>query len=67
MLHNYKYSMLYMSSNATYMFALLMLASCALQEQQRGLKYPQSKDYLNYVRWRQTVHFKKLDNPKVGA
>lgn len=38
-----------------------------LQEQVRSLKHPQAKDFLNYVKWRQTVHFKKLENPKVGA
>ena len=44
-----------------------MLDGCwLLQEQLRGLKHPQAKDFLNYVKWRQTVHFKKLENPKVG-
>ena len=44
------------------------LDGCSLlQEQQRGLKHPQAKDFLNYVKWRQTVHFKKLENPKVCA
>ena len=37
-----------------------------MQEEQADLKYPQARDYLNYVKWRQTVHFKKLDNPKVS-
>ena len=46
----------------------LMPNGCSLlQEQLRGLKHPQAKDFLNYVKWRQTVHFKKLENPKVGA
>lgn len=46
----------------------LMLGGCSLlQEQLRGLRHPQAKDFLNYVKWRQTVHFKKLENPKVRA
>ncbi len=36
-----------------------------LQEEAKSLKYPLARDYLNYVKWRITVHFKKLDNPKV--
>ncbi len=37
-----------------------------LQEEAKSLKYPLARDYLNYVKWRITVHFKKLDNPKVA-
>ena len=45
---------------------LLMCSAAALQQQQKTLKYPDAKAFLTYVRWRQTVHFKQLDNPKVG-
>lgn len=38
-----------------------------LQEEAKSLKYPLARDYLNYVKWRITVHFKKLDNPKVSV
>ena len=37
-----------------------------LQEEAKSLKYPLARDYLNYVKWRITVHFKKLDSPKVA-
>ncbi|KAL3154338.1 hypothetical protein ABBQ32_013820 [Trebouxia sp. C0010 RCD-2024] len=43
---------------------ILLVQPVLSEEQQRGLKHPQAKDFLNYVKWRQTVHFKKLDNPK---
>ncbi len=37
-----------------------------LQEEAKSMKYPLARDYLNYVKWRITFHFKKLDNPKVS-
>lgn len=30
------------------------------------MKYPLAKNFLEYMKYRQTVHFKKLENPKVS-
>ena len=46
-------------------FPLFERHALLLQEEAKSLKYPLARDYLNYVKWRITVHFKKLDNPKV--
>ena len=29
------------------------------------MRYPHAKDFLEYIKYRKLVHFKKLDNPKV--
>lgn len=36
-----------------------------LQEEESKYRYPHAKDYLDYVKYRKLVHFKRLDHPKV--
>ncbi|KAL0031727.1 hypothetical protein WJX79_003396 [Trebouxia sp. C0005] len=46
---------------------ILVVQALPSPEEAKSLKYPLAKDYLDYVKWRITVHFKKLDNPKEEA
>ena len=45
----------------------LMLTACASQEERASLPYPTVKDYLEWVRKRITVTFRRLEHPKVPS